>query len=564
MQGWRPALLLARRGSNISSKIDGVSDAQYQRANAPYEQISKSDHLSSQLKEGNASGSYEASQGVQCPICQHECSVFDLRCSHCNTDLSTTTFIRRIRSDDVTPDAPEIRFAGSKETLRPGAIIGRAGLARSVLEADLTVSRRHIEVLRIENRWFLKQLPNTRSACLFDGTPIAAGEVVEITQSEHTLQFNSITVEVGFPKPERQPDPPAPDPGDGKEVASEYHALADRHLDHLLVALNTAGKIVWSTQEFRKRFLDGSEEAEGESFLDMIHEQERAQVEDALSDPPFDLLEHRMRGADGTWRYVESTGRLCKASSESNVDLLVYCRDITTRKDYELEIRRRGMQLLDQGKSLFQLSGSQEFRKGEVSLCYSLATEASCRAIRADRVAVWTQKTPEGPLECQDVFDQSSREHGSGEAVSWHGMREVADECLLSGILSIEDVTSSKWDELRASGFLHGQSRSVLFAPIKWSGELFGAVSFERFPPDQHPWTNEDQNYAALVAGLIEIAYERQELRRTHQETSPQSGQPHTGIGGGGGIRPRDASLPLEYGSGSHAMDVCALSAYRR
>ena len=157
--------------------------------------------------------SYEAPPSAICPQCAAGCSVFDLRCPQCNTDLSVTTLIRRPRIDASAHEVPEIRFNGTEERLWPGAIIGRAGIGRSALDSDLTVSRRHLQILKMEDRWFLQQLPDTRSACLFDGTPITQGEVVEITRGNHSLEFNSVSLELSFAprqRPSNLPKTPAP------------------------------------------------------------------------------------------------------------------------------------------------------------------------------------------------------------------------------------------------------------------------------------------------------------------------------------------------------------------
>ncbi|MGK0184449.1 MAG: serine phosphatase RsbU (regulator of sigma subunit) [Verrucomicrobiales bacterium] len=467
---------------------------------------------------------YEASPAVQCPQCGSGCSVFDLRCPQCNNDLSVTTLIRRPRARDAEKDVPEIRFSGTEEKLWPGAIIGRAGLGRTILESDLTVSRRHLQVLKMEDRWFLQQLPDTRSACLFNGTPITQKEVVEITRGDHSLEFNSITMELTF-APLRRPAPHAPAPpaiqipeaaGASGDDRSNFHTLAEGHLDYLVLALGHDGEILWSTRGFRTLFLKDSDGQQRQRFIDLVHEHEQAMITTALAQPPFESLEHRVRANDGNWKFLESSCTTCPQES-GGAHLLLYCQDISARKDYELEIRRRGMQLLDQGKTLAQLSRSQEFQDGRVSLCFPLATEATCRAIAADRASVWIQRKSGGPLVCQDLFEQTTMEHRSGMAVSWHGMREIADECLLSGILALEEITGTRWNDLRTGEFIHERSRSILIAPIKWHDNLFGLVSFERFPPDQHSWTSEDQNFAASVADLIAIARERQDHLRTHQ-----------------------------------------------
>ncbi|MEZ5324048.1 MAG: SpoIIE family protein phosphatase [Verrucomicrobiales bacterium] len=465
--------------------------------------------------DSNGVNSYEAQPAAICPQCAAGCSVFDLRCPQCNTDLSVTTLIRRPRSSESKHEVPEIRFSGTEEPLWPGAIIGRAGVGRTILESDLTVSRRHLQVLKMEDRWFLQQLPDTRSSCLFDGTPISQGEVIEITRGSHSLEFNTVSLELSF-APKLRPDPPKmPDPASAQSTPNDFHSLAEENLDYLVVALDAAGSVLWTTRGFRDLFSKTGEQLNGITFTELVHEQERAMVEASLTRPPFESLEHRMRAADGSWRFFESSGTACL--HDGGVTLLIYCRDITARKDYELEIRRRGMQLLEQGKSLAQLSRSHEFQNGRVGLCFPLATEASCRAIAADRAAVWIQEKAHGPLVCQDLFEQTGMVHQAGITVSWHGMREIAEECTLSGILAVEDVTTGKWNDLRDGNLVHERSRSILIAPLKWHDDLFGLVCFERFPPDQHAWTSEDQNYAASVADLISIAHERQEHLRTHQ-----------------------------------------------
>lgn len=122
-----------------------------------------------------------------------------------------------------------------------------------------------------------------------------------------------------------------------------YHRMLVERSQDLLAIFDADGGIRFLSPSAERLLGFTPDSLIGESALELVHPEDREAVEAALAETAADperalTLEHRVRHADGTWRFFESTGRSFRADSDIR-GIVINSRDITDRKGLEEQLR---------------------------------------------------------------------------------------------------------------------------------------------------------------------------------------------------------------------------------
>ena len=121
-----------------------------------------------------------------------------------------------------------------------------------------------------------------------------------------------------------------------------YRALVEETND-LATVVDTDGRITYVSPAITRILGYDPEEVIGHEGFEFVHPEDRERNADALetvlsnpSEP--ETVEVRFRHADGSWRWIEAT--MQNRLDDSVIDgILLSSRDITERKEYQLEAR---------------------------------------------------------------------------------------------------------------------------------------------------------------------------------------------------------------------------------
>jgi len=136
-------------------------------------------------------------------------------------------------------------------------------------------------------------------------------------------------------------DTGAPEGGDERE-ADWYRTLVEE-VNDLATVVDTDGTITYVSPAVRRILGYEPDELIGHEGYEFVHPDDQARnaeaVEAVLSNPSEpETVEIRFQHADGSWRWIEATMR--NRLDDDPIDgILLSSRDITARKEYEIEVR---------------------------------------------------------------------------------------------------------------------------------------------------------------------------------------------------------------------------------
>lgn len=205
---------------------------------------------------------------------------------------------------------------------------------------------------------------------------------------------------------------------------------------------------------------------------------------------------------------------------------MLVARDITERKEVEIQSRQRGRQLSERTTTLAALSQSSIFQTGELERCFATLSETAVQHLDCERAGVWMFSPDGRALVCRDVFDWEAKDHARGKtlpAAACAGfLTVVRTERLLVTENALEDTRVL---DLRSTGFLaRHRVGSLLAARVRSGEETVGVLLLERRAGGRK-WELEEENFAASLADLLQLALEahrRAEAFRALQESQRQ------------------------------------------
>jgi PAS domain S-box-containing protein len=281
-------------------------------------------------------------------------------------------------------------------------------------------------------------------------------------------------------------------PGGFDYLSPAVEALTGYTADDL-EALGGLGRLVEGREVFEGHGLtEGAPEVEGERHY---------------------LALYRMRTKGGEPRWVENNAYLWYDDAGQAVGLVGVLQDVSERKRRENAQAAEAARTLCQQKALVELSGLHAAAPDAV---IRRATELVAACTGAARVGVWTEDAAQEVLCCRDLVAGPEGAHGTEPPLPLEAVGAVLTRLDENRVFAAEDVEESALiaqggaaEPLRA--YLRARGvRAVLVAPIRLSGRVTGVVVLSHVA-EPYAWGAAEQDFAAAVADLLALAFERAE-----------------------------------------------------
>ena len=168
--------------------------------------------------------------------------------------------------------------------------------------------------------------------------------------------------------------------------------------------------------------------------------------------------------------------------------------------------------------ALVELSASPALAEGDFGAFLREATVAAARFVEVARVGVWLLDETGERLTCELLYDRTSERHADGVTfvASEHARYFAALET--ARVVDASDAASDPRTSEFASHYLAPNGiTAMLDAPFRVGGRVVGVVCHEHVG-GVRAWNDNEQRFAASVADLVALAFER--AARTRAEDS--------------------------------------------
>jgi PAS domain S-box-containing protein len=199
-----------------------------------------------------------------------------------------------------------------------------------------------------------------------------------------------------------------------------------------------------------------------------------------------------VRGADGRVLYYEGT-----------------MEDVTAEHERAAETAR----VLCQQKALVVLSALHAAGPEGV---IRQATELAAECAEVARASVWVEDAGHGAMRCADLYDGGAGAHGEEAPLPLGAVEAVLAELGANRVVAVEDAEDdallgrSGGAEALAAYLRARGVRALLVAPIRRGGRVAGVVVLAHVGGPR-AWGAAERDFAAAVADLIALAFERTE-----------------------------------------------------
>lgn len=164
--------------------------------------------------------------------------------------------------------------------------------------------------------------------------------------------------------------------------------------------------------------------------------------------------------------------------------------------------------------ALSRLARSGVLASGSMEEAFRAITETAARVLDVARVGIWLMDADRQRLECRDMFDLASGEHGDSVAVErgrYPAYFSALDQNrMIAADHAREDARTRELveDYLAPMGI-----SAMLDAPIVCSGRTVGVLCHEQVGPARH-WIPGEMNFASSLADMASMAMEAAERRQ--------------------------------------------------
>ncbi len=210
------------------------------------------------------------------------------------------------------------------------------------------------------------------------------------------------------------------------------------------------------------------------------------------------------------WR--EDTVDLIYGVSTMPLKTVILARDITERKNREIEHNQRQEKLLLQNTILIRLSKTH-FDDGDFfGESLHIITQAASEGMEVNRVGIWTFE--QDKIVCADLYSSESSTHTQGNIIAAQSY-PIYFEAIQSelAVIANDAHTHEHTCEFSEPYLKVNDIRSMLDLPFYIGGQLAGVICWEQ---TQEPkvWTDEDVAFARSIADIISIGIEASKRKR--------------------------------------------------
>ncbi|MFC1476040.1 PAS domain S-box protein [Candidatus Zixiibacteriota bacterium] len=213
-------------------------------------------------------------------------------------------------------------------------------------------------------------------------------------------------------------------------------------------------------------------------------------------------------------------------------------RNITHRKRSADALRQSEVRLQRQNAALAKLDIRKILARGDLPAAVRRINETAAEALDVERVSVWLYNAESTAICCLDLYENSRQHHSDGIELArdqYPAYFAALEENLT---IAAHDAHSDPRTREFADSYLTPlRITSMMNAPIRAGGQIAGVLCCEQVGP-RHPWTLDEQNFAASMADLVALALEAsdrgravRELRESEERYSDLIERANDGIG---------------------------------
>ncbi|MCK5738010.1 PAS domain S-box protein, partial [bacterium] len=199
-------------------------------------------------------------------------------------------------------------------------------------------------------------------------------------------------------------------------------------------------------------------------------------------------------------------------------------KNYLTEKRYsaELEIREKERAfLLNQSKNrlrnqyatLLKFASQNPTHDTSMSDIFQEIAEAAANTLDAERTGMWFFDAANSILICSEQYDRLQNEHTTGDHIARKNAEPYFSNIQNDKIVAIADIKTNSFFTKIPVYFKKNGTLSLLTVPIRFKGQIMGALTFEHIGMPRH-WTIDEQNFANSIATHISLLQAAQEQAR--------------------------------------------------
>lgn len=286
----------------------------------------------------------------------------------------------------------------------------------------------------------------------------------------------------------------------------EFARLIRENVSDMIAVINSARQRVWFNDAYCTTLGFTRQELETGDSTAKLHPDDIAAVrqvfEDSMREGVGRSLQYRMSRRDGSWVWLESTGRIVRDVPGAGDCLVLVARDISQRKEREAAQRSARRRLKLQKSALLSLLHEKVG-----------VTEGWGEALRS------LTSTAAETLECAAASVWWLRERGLVREMEWR--REPEPAVLLEPVTRaaeadyLEALHAAPMlvvAETHAGGPHFAGERAALHAPLLRDGRLVGVLLIEDAGPVR-AWFDDEQSFTESLGTLLVQWLEARERR---------------------------------------------------
>ncbi len=273
----------------------------------------------------------------------------------------------------------------------------------------------------------------------------------------------------------------------------------------------------WSDEQYRLfGYHPGEIETSYDRLLDSIHPADQNNFRITLErvtegHDQACILEHRVRHADGSERYMLHRGKAMIDTAGRPHSVVGTMLDVTENRLIENRLRKQQI-------ALWELATNPAITGGEVVQALRLITEAATGTLGVERASVWLYQAGRSQLSCADLYQHSQALHSADMLRSADDYPGYFQAIARERTIAAEDARNNPdLMEFSDSYLKPLDINALLDTPIRRGGETIGVICHEHVGPARH-WNIDEQNFAASLADMVSLVIEQQDQCIANQE----------------------------------------------
>ena len=299
-----------------------------------------------------------------------------------------------------------------------------------------------------------------------------------------------------------------------RESEARFRAFAENAME-LVAEFDREGAYRYASPSYRDLLGHDPEALIGRDGHTLVHPDDRPgsrqKFAAAFGEADGSHSMHRLRHADGSWRWFENTGRAYRTADGSQRFVSIG-RDVTENREM-VEAMARQLAIEKQIAAL-----SRRFLALETSALDDAVAEAVQEAgelARADRAYLYSIGADgDHPFQRQYEWLAEGVAPFPGERRTWSVARLLAGETL--HFASADELPAEAVEERES--LLRRGVKSVLAIPIHTRGRFSGVIGFETHHAE-HRWSEHDETLLRLVGEILASALERRRTETVLRES---------------------------------------------